>query len=237
MKPIEFEVRIGLFVFIGIILLTVITFSIGDFFFKPGYNINVIMGFANGVEESAPVRLAGIEVGDVRKTSVFKDETGTTKVKLKLWLTGDAKVEKDAKVCINTLGLIGEKYVEIIPGTPGAPVLKDEDTIAGHDSVSVEQMTKKGYEIALKLEKVVDSLDYVLNQVKTGKGTVGRLVFDDKLYNDIDEMVNDIDEMVKDIKAHPWKLLSAPQHTKEMTKEKAGDKDKRSPKQGKGGYF
>lgn len=226
MRPIELEVKIGLFVFVGAILLTVITFSIGDFFFKPGYNINVIMGFANGVQEAAPVRLAGVEVGEVKKAAVFKDKTGQTKVKLKLWLTDDAKVEKDAKVCINTLGLIGEKYVEIIPGTPGAALLREGEIIEGHDSVSVEQMTKKGYETVLKLEKVVDSLDYILNQVKTGKGTVGKLIFDEELYSDVNEMV-------KDLKAHPWKLL----HRPSRTGEKIEDKDKKSSKQGKGGYF
>jgi len=176
MKPIEFEIKIGLFVFVGLILLTVITFSIGDFFFKPGYNIEVVLNFANGVQESAPVRLAGIEVGEVKDASVFKNEEGDTMVKLKLWLTNEARVEEDSKVLINTLGLIGEKYVEIVPGTPGSPLLKNGATIKGVSSVSVEQMTKKGYEIALKLEKVVDSLDAILKQVKSGKGTVGKLV-------------------------------------------------------------
>jgi phospholipid/cholesterol/gamma-HCH transport system substrate-binding protein len=214
MKPIEFEIKIGLFVFVGLCLLTIITFSIGDFFFKPGYNIYVIMGFANGVQQSAPVRLAGIEVGEVKEAVVFKDNTNKTRVRLKLWLTNDAKVEKDANVCINTLGLIGEKYVEIIPGTPGSDFLGNGDIIEGRDSVSVEQLSKKGYEIALKFEKVVDSLDYILNEVKSGRGTIGKLLLDDGLYKDTEEMI-------KDLKAHPWKLLSRPSEAKEKTEDKA----------------
>lgn len=226
MKSIEFEVKIGLFVFIGIVLLTAITFSIGDFFFKSGYNIRVIMDFANGVEEAAPVRLAGVEVGEVKKANVFKDETGKTKVELKLWLTNDARIEKDAKVCINTLGLIGEKYVEIFPGTPGMPLLKDGEKIGGENSISIEQMTKKGYDIALKLEKVADSLDLILNQVKTGRGTVGKLIFDEELYDGVNGMV-------KDLKANPWKLLHRPRDPRVKTE----DGDKKRPKKGKGGNF
>jgi phospholipid/cholesterol/gamma-HCH transport system substrate-binding protein len=223
MRSVAFEVKIGIFVIIGIVLLTVITFSIGDFFFKPGYNIYAVMNFANGVQQSAPVRFAGIEVGEVKEAGVFKDETGTTRVRLKLWLTDDAKVEEDAKLCVNTLGLIGEKYIEIFPGTPGTPFLKEGDTIAGHDSVSVEQMTKKGYEIALKLEKVADSLDAVLNQVRTGQGTVGKLIYDQGLYDDVEAMV-------KDLRQNPWKLLSKPARTQEKTEDKTG-------KQGKGKNF
>jgi phospholipid/cholesterol/gamma-HCH transport system substrate-binding protein len=212
MKSMEFDIKIGLFISVGLILLTIITFSINDFFFKPGYNIYATLGFANGVKRSAPVRLAGIEVGEVKEASIFKDKDNKTVVKLKLWLTNDAKVEKDAQIIINTLGLIGEKYVEIVPGTPGTAFLVNGDTITGYDSVSVEQITKKGYDIALKLEKVIDSMDAILKQIKSGDGTVGRLIFDDALYKDIEAII-------KDVKAHPWKLLGGPKRTRKKTED------------------
>lgn len=200
MRSLEFEVKIGLFVLIGVILLTVITFSIGDFFFKPGYTINLILGFANGIQQAAPVRLAGIEVGEVREAGVFKDETGKTKVKLVLWLMNEARIEKDAKVVINTLGLIGEKYVEISPGTPGGPFMEEGDTLEGHDPVSVEQLTQRSYDIVLKVEDTLDSMNKILKYVESGQGTVGKLIYDDSLYTNTDEMI-------KDLKSNPWKLL------------------------------
>ena len=212
MKSMEFDIKIGLFISVGLILLTVITFSINDFFFKPGYNIYAILGYANGVRKSAPVRLAGIEVGEVKEAGVFKDENGKTMVKLKLWLTSDAKVEEDAQMIINTLGLIGEKYVEIVPGTPGVLFLKNGDYIVGYDSVSMEQITKKGYDIALKLEKTIDSMDEILKQVKSGDGTVGRLIYDNTLYNDVEAII-------KDIKAHPWKLIGGPKRARVKTED------------------
>ncbi|MDD5504951.1 MAG: MlaD family protein [Candidatus Omnitrophica bacterium] len=200
MKSLEFNVKVGLFILIGLVILTVITFSISDFFFKPGYTIFVELGFANGIQPSAPVRLAGISVGEVKESGVFKDNEGKTMVRLKLWLTDDAKVEEDAQVIINTLGLIGEKYVEIIPGTPSSPLVQDCGVMRGHDSVSVEQITKKGYEIALKLEQAIDHMEGILAQVKSGHGTVGKLIYDETIYNEAETMV-------KDLKAHPWKLL------------------------------
>ena len=219
MRSIEFDVKIGLFIFIGLILLTVITFSIGDFFFKPGYNIEVVLGFANGVQESAPVRLAGITVGEVKDASVYKDAEGKTMVRLKLWLTNDAKVEEDAKIIINTLGLIGEKYVEIVPGTPGSPLITPGGIMVGYDSVSVEQITKKGYDIALKLEKVAESLETILAQVESGKGTVGKLIYDDTLYDEAAAMMTDL-------RQNPWKLLQRPrrQKTEDTVTKKDGNK-------------
>lgn len=224
MKNIEFELKIGLFVFIGFIMLVIITFSIGDFFFKPGYFLNVELESAGGVRESAPVRLAGIEVGEVKYAGVFKDENGRTRVRLRIWLTKEAEVEKDSTVCISTLGLIGEKYVEIIPGSPGTGLVGDGDTLTGYDSVSIEEITKKGYEIAGKLEKAVDSFTEILKQVKSGEGSVGMLLFDDSLYNEVESMV-------EDLKAHPWKLLNKP---KEPARKKTEDK---AARKGNAGYF
>lgn len=219
MKPASFEIKIGIFIFVGLVLLTIVTFSIGEFLFKPGYNIKVILSFADGVQEAAPVRLAGVEVGEVKKATLFREPgTNKTRVELSLWLTSDAKVEKDATVVVNTLGLIGEKYVEILPGTPGSPLLKDGDTIVGYDSVSMQKMTQKGYEIILKLEQMIDSINYVLDKVKAKEGTVGKLFMEDKIYKDIEEITTDIKDMVKDLKSHPWKLLGKPREEREERK-------------------
>jgi phospholipid/cholesterol/gamma-HCH transport system substrate-binding protein len=215
MRSLEFDIKIGLFIFIGLVILTVVTFSISDFFFKPGYNIFVELGFANGIQQSAPVRLAGISVGEVKEARVFKDDYGKTKVRLKLWLTSDAKVEKDAEIIINTLGLIGEKYVEIIPGTPGSALVPEGGLMKGHDSISVEQITKKGYDIALKLERTIEHMDDIFTQIRSGHGTVGKLIYDETIYNEAESMV-------KDLKAHPWKLLGGPRRV---------DRKKTEPKQ------
>ncbi len=221
MKHESFELKIGVFIFVGLILLTVVTFSIGEFLFKPGYNIKILLNFADGVQESAPVRVAGVEVGEVKKTTILRDpQANTTKVELLLWLANDAKVEKDSMVVINTLGLIGEKYVEILPGTPGSPVLKDGDTITGYDSVSMQKMTQKGYEIILKLEEMLNSMNSILEKVKAGEGTIGKLLVEDTVYTNLEEITADVKEMVKDLKAHPWKLLGKPRESKEKDKDK-----------------
>jgi len=224
MRSSSFELKIGIFIFIGIILLIAVTFSIGDFLFEPGYHINVLMNFADGVQEAAPVRLSGVDVGEVKKTTIFKDpETKKTKVKLRLWLTNEAEVEKDSKVIVNTLGLIGEKYVEIMPGTPGEDILRNGDTIVGFDSISMQSLTQKGFDIAVKMETMIDSINDLLGKVKNGQGTIGKLLTEDKIHQDLEIIVSDIKEMIKDIKRQPWKLLHKPKEPKTKTE----DKDKK----------
>lgn len=236
MKRSGLEFKVGIFVAIGIVILISIIFYIGELkYFQQRYAIKLLFDFANGVEMSAPVRLAGVQVGEVKDIDIFFDaERQKTAVLLTVSLDKKAKVEEDAEAFINTLGLIGEKYVEILPGTPGKRILKPGEVLAGRESIPVEKLTEKGYEIAqglnetikhlnkvvgnpetqeafkatlLDLRKLVGSANVVIDKVKSGEGTVGKLFMDDKI-------AKDLEEFVKDLKAHPWKLMHKPRGEK-----------------------
>lgn len=219
------RLKVGAFVFIGIILLFAFVFLVGDFsIFKPGNNIKVIFEFASGIKTASPVRLAGIDIGTVKNTRIFYDANEKkTKVEVQLWIAGDAKIPSDSKVWINTLGLLGEKYVEIIPGTETASFIKDGDTVKGEDPVSIHEITRMARNIALQLEDSLDDLKEIVEDKETkeslkeivvnlkeitrkineGQGTVGKFLTDEKVYNDIELLVDDL-------KQNPWKLLHKP---------------------------
>ncbi len=236
MKRLDLEFKVGIFVAIGIAILISIVFSIGEIrYFQQRYTIKLLFDFANGVEIAAPVRLAGVQVGEVKDIDIVYDEARQkTVVSLTVSLDKKAKVEEDAEAFINTLGLIGEKYVEILPGTPGRRILKTGGTLQGKESIPVERLTEKGYEMAtglnetikhlnkvfgdpeaqeafkatiLELRKLVGSANVVMDKVKSGEGTMGKLFMDDKLYKELEELI-------KDLKAHPWKLLNKPKGAK-----------------------
>ena len=193
-----FELKVGLFIMIGITILFFIVFSIGGMnFSKTGYRINVLFNFANGIGGTAPVRLAGVGVGQVQGIKIVRDEkSNITKAELTVWVDDKIKIENDAVVTINTLGLLGEKYLEIFPGTPGSSILKGNDTIVGKDPVPMEKIPEYLANLSVAVSAIVDRL-------KKGEGTIGKLLTDETIYNDLEAFV-------KDIKCHPWKLLNRP---------------------------
>ncbi|MDP3786336.1 MAG: MlaD family protein [Candidatus Omnitrophota bacterium] len=209
MRRLDFEFKVGMFVAIGIAIFISMIFSIGSFrTFEQRYNLKVHFYFANGIQVAAPVRLAGVQVGEVRDIDIiFDKEKQKTVVELTLLLNKKARVEKDAEAFINTLGLIGEKYIEIMPGTAGNETFKPGQTLIGKDSVPVEKVTEKAYEMMVDLKKLTESANIVMDKVKTGQGTVGKLFMDDSLYKELEAFI-------KDLKAHPWKLLSKPRGEK-----------------------
>lgn len=191
----NFELKVGIFTFIGIVILFIIIFSIGElYFFKPGYNIRVVFGFANGIAGAAPVRVAGVEAGEVKDINIFYDKLDNkSKVEILIWLREHVKIELDATAHINTLGLLGEKYLEIMPGSPETGFLAEGDTLVGEDPVIMDELTKDMRELA-------SSAGVVMQRLEDGEGTVGKLLTEEKIYDDLEILV-------EDIKNHPWKLF------------------------------
>jgi phospholipid/cholesterol/gamma-HCH transport system substrate-binding protein len=232
----KLELKVGLFIGVGIFLMFLIVFSISDFYLlKKGYDIRVIFDFVNGITEDAPVRLAGVHVGEVKKIDVYYDDTaGKTRVKLYVWIGGDTKIEEDAVARINTLGLLGEQYLEITPGISDS-FLKPDDKIIGRNPVNVGQQMEA-------VSELVQSVRNIFQNAEKGEGTLGKLLVDDALYNDLatifgrlskgegtigkllveEKVYDDLEDFVSDIKAHPWKLLH-----KGSTGEKKSDKKKK----------
>lgn len=191
-----FELKVGIFIAVGILIFFIVALSIGDVYLvRKGYHINVLFNFANGISESAPVRVAGVDVGQIDKIDIFFDEEEKkTKVRLLAWIKDEKiKITKDSMAVINTLGLLGEKYLEVFPGKDTEHFLVSGEEIIGHDPIPTEL-------IAEKVNNIADSVNIIMTRLEEGEGTIGKLLVEEKVYDDLEAFV-------EDIKKHPWKLL------------------------------
>jgi len=219
------ELKVGLFVMMAALALTFFIISITDLsIFEKGRHIQVVFGFASGLREAAPVRLAGVEVGLVKKLQVFVDEADgrKTKVRVNVWIKDDIAIPADSKITINQLGILGEKYLEIIPGK-SADSIKDDSVTAGQDPVPIEKIAEQVDTLMIKLSTTVDSVNNGIltdknkksledalagfgalgTDLKEGRGTLGKLLTDEAIYNNLDDLTSDL-------KGNPWKLLYRP---------------------------
>ena len=197
MKAISFEVKVGMFILVGLVILSIMIFSIGDIYLiKRGIHIKVLFNFANGIAMNAPVRVAGIEAGEVDSIKIYYDTLEKrTKVELIAWIKEDIKIQEDSTAVINTLGLLGEKYLEVFPGR-SEKHLEDGDVLIGKDPVSVEDMTAE-------FKRLADDAAVVLGRLKNGEGTIGKFLTDEAIYDNLEAFT-------EDIKQNPWKLMNKP---------------------------
>lgn len=213
----KLEIKVGLFIGVGIFLMFFLVFSIGDlYFFEEGKKISVTFDFVNGITPSSPVRYAGVQVGEVRSVDLFRDrERGHTRVRVKAWVRKDADISEDAICRISSLGLLGEQYLEITPGL-SAKTVPSGGELEGRNPVNVgEQMER--------MRDLAESFSEVMTAVERGEGTLGRFLFDDGIYTKVEDLVDEI-------RRNPWRLLHRPSARERRQEEEPSRGTEISPK-------
>ncbi len=161
------EVWVGIFVVVGIILLVLMTVKIEKFRIgkEVGYLLNIYFDSASGLDRNSPVRVAGVRVGNVEKIAL---EQG--KAKITFHLPSNVILYKDAKAYIKSEGFLGEKYVEVSPGTPGYPKLEPNGVVEqGASPVDLEQFLSQVGAIRDDIKDITKPLGDVLKAVDTKK--------------------------------------------------------------------
>lgn len=204
MKNLTNELKVGIMVLASLLILGVLFFKMGNFdFTKSGYQVNVLFNFAGGIAKNAPVRLLGVEVGKVESIDLqYGDET---KVLLTLWLDESVKIRMDAKAYVSALGLMGEKYIELNPGSDKAPFLQPGSTIVGEDPFQMETFTEKSEEIMEKLSKALTDVRSLTTNVD-GMVTENRDQVH-KILANVEETTENLKELSGDLKKNPWKII------------------------------
>lgn len=167
------EAKVGLFVLIGIILLAYMSLRLGGIQLgrAEGYTLFVDFDSAAGLDPNAPVRVAGVEVGRVKKITLKDD-----KAHLELQIQPDVKIGKDFTAVLTTKGLLGEKYLELVPGQPGAPGLKEGDYITRTRSYAdMDRLITLLTDVSSDIKEITESLSNVLGGDE-GEQTVSNIV-------------------------------------------------------------
>ena len=163
------EVRVGIFVAICLTAIAGMILKFGKYerLATKSYQITVVFSNVGGIVRDANVLYGGIAVGKVRDITL--DQQGLLKVNVKLDVYETVKIRKDAKFVINQSGLLGDRYIDVMPQGATAPFLKPGDTVEGSTSVDLSEA----------IHGIVD----VLHQAA---GTIQRV---DKAIQRIDETV------------------------------------------------
>ena len=114
MRKIDLELIVGIFVLIGIIALGYISIKLGkmEWVGGGGYQVTAVFPSVAGLKVGALVEIAGVEVGRVKSLNLDEDY----QARVVLDIDWEVKLQEDSIASIKTKGLLGEKYVEILPG-------------------------------------------------------------------------------------------------------------------------
>ncbi len=176
--------RLGLFVFLGTVLLVLAIFLIGDksSLFVKSYYINTYFDDVQGLKTGASVRLSGISVGSVSEIKLLGDSTNRVAVKMRIGKELKKFIRLDSKASIETEGLIGSKIVSISPGSPNVAIVENNGLIQAKPTVSMKKIIEETQGIMAYTKNITKDFADIVNKINNGNGTIGKIVNDDKLY-------------------------------------------------------
>lgn len=199
------ETKTGVFVLICIAALLGMLIKVGNFsVFKKGYLLKTRFHFSGGVKKNAPVCLSGVNVGEVRDIHLLYDQ-GDTVAEASLWIEEGTQIRKDSVANVSTLGLMGEKYVEIRSGS-SADIAAAGDLIKGDDPVRIDDLIDIGKKVAADIGKTAQDISKVANHVD--EVIVDNRPKVDNIFDNLEETSENFNDFSDDVKHNPWKVLA-----------------------------
>lgn len=200
------KIKTGLFVLAGIIVFLGIVFFIGNQknLFRSTIQLHINYKTVNGLQEGNFVRFAGINVGSVDVIDIINDTT--VRVDISVQKRMKKFLKADSRASIATDGLMGDKLVQIAPGTEKAALIAENGELVAVNPIDMDKLMAKVEKVGMKVENIVNNIDTlsgnlagIFGKVNNGKGSLGKLINNDKMSNELEKTITSANTTVKTI--------------------------------------
>ncbi|MBI2487701.1 MAG: MCE family protein [Deltaproteobacteria bacterium] len=203
------EAMVGIFFIVGLVILLAVFEFIGEIpFLTKGYSLRSYFKSVGELREGNPVKLQGVEVGKVSKIKIVDG-----KIEVKMELKEEAPVKKDSVASIRLTSLLGTSYVNLTFGSSTSPVAPPGSILPSEEPADINEILAKVESSVSSIEamfgafgenkerisSLLNNLDSVLAGAAKGEGTIGKLLKDDSLYNEVKETFASMNEIAVSI--------------------------------------
>lgn len=188
--PITWEqARVGLVILVSLVILAVGLLFVGrtGSVFGERYRLVTLMESAAGLTPGGAVQLAGQPVGQVERIQLIPvDRRPSEGHAVAIWLSINRSVQDqiraDSRARVRTQGLLGDRLIDIQPGSPSAVVLQPGDTLEASEPLDYQRVLNEAEGAVRNLTDITRDLTGITRGLVEGEGTVGRLLTDPALY-------------------------------------------------------
>jgi phospholipid/cholesterol/gamma-HCH transport system substrate-binding protein len=190
------QLRVGILAIVALSCLVLIIFLLtgNSSWFKKQVPLHMYTSDASGLNAGAPVRINGIQAGTVKSVQLSGD-TNPQKV-IRVDFVIDAEMQKQIPVdsisSISSDNLLGStKFLQINKGTK-PDVIQENATVKAADTRQFDALIQQGYNVLDSLQVILGKVQDIVGQVEVGKGTIGKLLVDETLYNNLQATVSQV---------------------------------------------
>ena len=197
------QLKVGLVVLVSLTLLVITTFLITGQtgFFAETMMLHTYSPDAGGLKTGAVVRLAGVDVGSVRRVGLSGRPNLDEAVEIVMEVSTrfSPEIRADSQVILAAEGLLGERYVNITKGEAAAQPVPAGGTVPFRKTAEFTELVGGSRDLLDNLNVLTTRLNSVVGTIDEGKGTVGKFIKDDTLYRRVDATVNNAERLVSQI--------------------------------------
>ncbi|HEX8706967.1 MAG TPA: MlaD family protein [Pyrinomonadaceae bacterium] len=207
------ELRVGLLVVISIaILIFLILNASGDINpFSSKLHVRAQFDSAEGLRPGSEVRLAGVRVGKVDEIRLLPPSPNPSDPRVEVKLAIDNKIDgrpaterirKDSTVSMGSPSLLGnEKIINITPGTAAGQAVKENDLLPPSALNQSTLSNLVGPDVADQMTGITKNLNDITRKINEGQGSLGRVLNDEALYNELNAAIIDTQAIIRQIRA------------------------------------
>src|ERR1700674_3414495 len=202
------ELRVGLFVLAATALLVVVIFYVtGAGALGPKYRLHAFLPEVDGLTVGAPVRLDGVDIGNVEKIVVAALKPGeppskdrSIRVDMRIQKDFQNYIRSDSSAGLITEGLLGNRYVDIDRGFVGKK-LENEEEIPGREEKALKAVVERSADLMQNLSSITQQASAVLDDVRNGHGSLGKFLVDEDAYRHLNGSLGNLDRMLAGVGA------------------------------------
>jgi phospholipid/cholesterol/gamma-HCH transport system substrate-binding protein len=204
------ELRVGLFVLAGAVLLVLVIFYVtgaSGGALGPKYRLHTFLNEVDGLTVGAPVRVDGVEVGNVEQVIIAPLKPGQPPAKsrnieviMRIQKQYQEYIRSDSSAGLITEGLLGNRFVDIDRGFVGR-VLQNEEELPGREERALRAVVERTADLMQDLGGISRQASQILDDIRTGHGSLGKFLVDETAYTHLNSSLGNLDRMMTDVMA------------------------------------
>ena len=194
------QLRVGVMAIAAMVILAVLVFLITgntNIFASRSY-LYTYLSDAASLTNGAPVNLNGIPVGKVKEIKLsglgVQDPQKTVKITMEIDTSRLRDIPVDSLTSISAANVLGTKFINIKMGKATVHV-ENHSTLPSLNTAEFEDVVQQGYAILTPLQGTVERIDRIVGLIESGKGSIGKLLVDETLYNNVMRIVSSVQQL------------------------------------------
>jgi phospholipid/cholesterol/gamma-HCH transport system substrate-binding protein len=197
------ELRVGMLVIASFSILVVTIFFISGkgSVFGGRFKVTTYLPAASGLKEGAPVWLAGVEVGKVDGVNISKSSDPARAVEILMSIKNDYinDVRSDSKARLGSIGLLGDKYIELSRGLHGTRI-GNGGVVEGSEEADIKRLIESANDLMANMDVLSEKVKSITEKIDLGQGSVGKFINDSSLYDNVNRTVKIASDMMEQMK-------------------------------------